>query len=413
MKIVILTQYFPPEVGAPQNRLFELAVRFKAYGAQITILTAMPNYPNMIIQAGYSKKLWCFEKMHGLEILRSWIYVKKSNSIYLRLLNYFSFVFSSFLLGLIKLNKHDYLICESPPLFLGISAFLLAKIKNSKLVFNVADLWPASAEKLNIISNKFLLSLTSKLELFLYKHSFIISGQSQGIVKNIAQRTKRNVYWLKNGADISLFSQEKITDIPHYNFPYHHNDFVVFYGGLLGYAQAMEIVLLAAEKLKDYPEIKFLLLGNGPEKVKLLILANQLKLQNILFWETKPRSELVFIISKINAVIIHLRKIELFTGIIPSKIFESLAMEKPILLGVAGEAKELFIEEGNCGLFFEPENADDLTDKILKLYRDRELCKSLGLNGRKYVVEHFNRNIIAKDFYDFLSDNLKNNTGNI
>lgn len=413
MKIVILTQYFPPEVGAPQNRLFELAVKFKEFGSQVTVLTAMPNYPNMIIKEEYKKKLWCFENIHGLEILRSWIYVKKSNSIFFRMLNYFSFVLSSFLLGLLKLKKNDYLICESPPLFLGISAFLLAKIKGSKFVLNVADLWPESAEKLNIISNKYLLSLAEKLELFLYKHSFLITGQSQGIVKNISGRTRKKVYWLKNGADLNIFSKELLRENTAFDFPFEMDDFVLFYGGLLGYAQAMETVLFAAEKLKVYPKIKFLLLGNGPKKEKLVDLANKLNLQNVLFMETKPRIELVFILSKINAAIIHLRKIELFTGIIPSKIFEALAMEKPILLGVAGEAKELFIDEGKSGFFFEPENTDDLTDKILKLYRDRELCKNLGVNGRKYVFEHFNRTIIAKDFYNFLSDNLKNKTGNI
>lgn len=413
MKIVILTQYFPPEVGAPQNRLFELATNFRKFGSNVTVLTAMPNYPNMVIQEIYKRNVWCFEKIQGIEVFRSWIFVKKSDSIFLRLLNYFSFVLSSFFLGLFKLKKHDYLICESPPLFLGITAFLLAKIKKSKLVFNVADLWPESAEKLNIISNHYLLYLAEKLELFLYHHSFLISGQSQGIVNNISRRTNRSVYWLKNGADLSLFSSEIEDNNNYQNFPYGQNDFVLFYGGLFGYAQALETVLFAAKNLIVFPEIKFILLGNGPEKVKLLKLAERLNLENILFMETIPRNEFASILSKINVAIIHLRKIELFTGIIPSKIFEAMAMKKPILLGVAGEAKELFIDEGKGGFFFEPENVDDLTEKILKLYYDRNLCKTFGENGRNYVVEKFNRVKIAKDFHNTLYDNLINTNENI
>src|SRR5688500_12999889 len=126
--------------------------------------------------------------MNGLQVHRSWIYVSKSKGIMKRLLNYFSFVFSSFFTGWFRLGKQDFILCESPPLFLGIAAYLLAKLKRSKFIFNVSDLWPESAEKLGLVTNKFFLGAATKLEEFLYRKADLITGQTQGIVKNIASR---------------------------------------------------------------------------------------------------------------------------------------------------------------------------------------------------------------------------------
>ena len=181
MKILILTQYFPPEVGAPQNRLYELAIRLKQKGLDTTILTAMPNYPQMEIHESYKSKFYIKEEMNGLIVHRSWIFVSKSKWIFKRLLNYFSFVISSAWIGLIKLGKFDYIICESPPLFLGITAYILKKSKRAKLVFNVSDLWPESAEKLGLVTNKFFLSQATKLEEFMYRKSELVCGQTQPI----------------------------------------------------------------------------------------------------------------------------------------------------------------------------------------------------------------------------------------
>ena len=148
MKIIILTQYFPPESGAPQNRLHSLATHLSSFGAEVTVLTAMPSYPQSVIYDGYKNKWYIKEKEGNLTIYRSWIFVSKSKAIVARLLNYFSFVFTALVVGLFCTQKHDIIICESPPLFLGITAFILKWTKKSKLIFNVSDLWPESAEKL-------------------------------------------------------------------------------------------------------------------------------------------------------------------------------------------------------------------------------------------------------------------------
>ncbi|MGD0711201.1 MAG: glycosyltransferase family 4 protein, partial [Bacteroidales bacterium] len=265
MRLLILTQYFPPEIGAPQNRLFELAIRLQQKGANVTVITAMPNYPQMEIHEGYKNKWHQYEEIEGLKVHRCWIFVSKKKSIFPRLLNYFSFVFSSFFIGWFNLGKFDYLLCESPPLFLGISAYLLKKLKRAKLIINVSDLWPESAEKLGLVTNKFFLKISTKLEEFLYRKSFMISGQTQGIVKKISARfPSKKVYWLKNGVDISFYDVQKVHNDWRREKNFSKDDFIFLYAGIIGYAQGLEVILKAADKLKEQNNIKFVLLGSGP-----------------------------------------------------------------------------------------------------------------------------------------------------
>jgi glycosyltransferase involved in cell wall biosynthesis len=404
LKIIIITQYFPPEVGAPQNRLYELAMRLKNKGADITVLTAMPNYPQMEVHAGYKRKFYKKEDLNGLLVHRCWIYCTKSKGIFKRLLNYFSFVITSFFIGWFKLKKADYVLCESPPLFLGLSAFFLKKLKRAKLIFNVSDLWPESAEKLGLVTNKFFLKQATRLEEFLYRKSFLITGQTQGIVRNISGRfPEKKVYWLKNGVDINLYNAEVIQSDWRNQQGFSKDDFIFMYGGILGHAQGLEIILHAAEKLSAHSNIKFIIMGSGPEKDKLLKIKNEKKLDAVYFYDTIPKNEFLNVVKSIDAAIIPLLKLDLFKGAIPSKIFEYCAMQKPLLLGVDGEAKELFIDEGKCGLYCEPENSDSLAEKILYLSLNKNVREELGNNGYEYVKANFNRDDIANDLWQLLS----------
>ncbi|MDX2173771.1 MAG: glycosyltransferase family 4 protein [Bacteroidota bacterium] len=406
MKLLILTQYFPPEVGAPQNRLFELAVRLQKLGVEVTVLTAMPNYPQMEIYEGYKNKKYVHEEMDGLKIHRASIFVSKSKSIIKRLQNYFSFVISSAKTGKKIKGSFDFLMCESPPLFLGYSAMYLARKKNAKLVFNVSDLWPESAEKLGVVTNKWLLKLAYNLEKKLYKKSVLVTGQTQGICVNINKRFPEiKTYWLPNGVDLSYYNPENIIDT---NWREKHNfsqtDFIFLYAGIIGIAQGLEIIINVAKNFKNITSLKFVLMGSGPEKEKLQKLKDELTLENVFFLEPVPKKEMPSVLKSIDAAIIPLRKLDLFLGAIPSKIFENLAMEVPILLGVDGEAKELFITKGNCGLFFEPENEADLTQKITAITSHKKLALEYGKNGRKFVNDFFNRENIATNFYSKLKE---------
>lgn len=401
MKLLILTQYFPPEVGAPQNRLYELAIRLQALGVDITVLTAMPNYPQMQIYEPYKNKSYVYEEVDGLKIHRSSIYVSKNKSIIPRLRNYFSFVVSSAITGKKRLKQFDFLLCESPPLFLGYSAMFLAKQLKAKLIFNVSDLWPESAEKLGVVNNKRLLNLAYNLEKKLYQKSVLVTGQTQGICDNIKQRFPNvHTYWLPNGVDLNFYNPDKVESSNwRTKNGFSDSDFIMLYAGILGIAQGLEIILEAASQLKDRPLLKFVFLGSGPEKEKLISLSNKKALSQVFFLDAVTKSEMPAILKSVNAAIVPLRKLDLFLGAIPSKIFETLAMKVPLLLGVDGEARKLFIDKGNCGIYFEPENTESLVKAILELSTDDTRAPELGRKGRAFVNEYFNRENIALQFH--------------
>ncbi len=406
MKLLILTQYFPPEVGAPQNRLFELARELTGLGVEVSVLTAMPNYPQMEIYPGYKDKTFMRENMGGIDVYRSSIFVSKNKSIVPRLRNYFSFVISSMRVGKKLPANFDFLMCESPPLFLGYSALYLSRAKKARLIFNVSDLWPESAEKLGVVTNRFFLNMAYRLEARLYRRSAMVTGQTQGICKSIGTRFPSvKTYWLPNGVDLSYYDPATITKGDwRKNNGFSDSDFIFLYAGILGLAQGLEVIIQSAFELRHFPELKFVLMGSGPEKEKLLKLASEMGATNVVFLDPVPKSEMPVVLRSVDAAVIPLKKLDLFLGAIPSKIFENLAMEVPVLLGVDGEARELFVNQGNCALYFEPGNVEALSEAIVALRNNEPLKKSLAVKGRAYVQQNFNRTTIAAAFFKKLKE---------
>ena len=404
MKLLILTQYYPPEIGAPQNRLHELAIRLKKKGVQVEVLTALPNYPKMEVFEGYRNRQKREETIEGITVHRSWIYVSPSKSIIARLLNYFSFVWSSYWRGR-RLQSFDYLMVESPPLFLGYSAMALSKKLNAKLIFNVSDLWPESAEKLGLVTNKGLLKMAYKLEKKCYKASALITGQTQGIVNDIKQRfPEKKVSWLPNGVDISFYDPDKIPDSDFRKVNgFKEEDVIFFYGGILGHAQGLEIIIEAAKGLEN-TNAQFVIQGAGPEKENLIVLHKKYALKNIHFFEPVAKTEMPGILKSVDIAIVPLKKLDLFKGAIPSKIFEALAMKKPLLLGVDGEARKHFIENAKAGLFYTPEDVDNLKKQVLYFLENPNETKNMGERARNYVADVFDRNKIAEGLYDELQN---------
>lgn len=407
MKLLILTQYYPPEIGAPQNRLHELAVRLQTKNVHVEVLTAMPNYPKMEVFEKYKKGQIEEEIIDGIPVHRARIFVSKSKGIIARLCNYFSFVYTSYRRGK-RLGDFDFLMVESPPLFLGYSAIKLSKKLNAKLIFNVSDLWPESAEKLGIVSNRFLLKQAYSLEKKCYENSFLITGQTNGIVQDISKRfPSQKVYWLPNGVDLGYYDPSKVEPLG-FRMKYHYSkeDILFFYGGILGYAQGLQTILEAAKAVAHFPNAQFIIQGEGPEKEKLQALKASLGLTNVHFLPAVSKKEMPGILKEIDVALVPLRKLDLFQGAIPSKVFEALSMEVPLLLGVDGEAKTHFIDKADAGLFFEPENSVDLAKQVIYLIENKVEISRMGKNGRAYVQEYFNRDKIATDFNKLLLDSF-------
>jgi glycosyltransferase involved in cell wall biosynthesis len=288
---------------------------------------------------------------------------------------------------------------------LGISSYRLAKKKKAKFIFNVSDLWPESAEKLGLVTNPLFLKMATLLEERMYRKASLVTGQTMGIVKNIQSRfPSKKVYWLPNGVDINYYKPENISSHWRKEQGFSSEDKLFLYAGIIGHAQGLEVILKAASILKEEKHAKFILLGSGPCKSELLKMAEEMKLQNLTFMDAVTKKEMPFILKAIDVAVIPLKKLDLFKGAIPSKVFENLAMKVPIILGVEGEAKKLFIEEANAGLFYEPENAEGLAQKVFEFLHDEKKIKQLGENGAKYVAQKFNRDTLAKAFYNQLKE---------
>lgn len=404
MKILFLTQYCPPEVGAPQNRIFELAKQLKKFGHTVTILTAMPNYPKGEIFEGYRGKKLVKEEMDGIQIVRTAIYATKEKTFYKRMKNYLSFTFSSLFTGTKAIGDQDVIITESPPLFLGWSGYRLAKKKKAKFIFNISDLWPESAIKLGVLHNKLFIKMSVWLEEFCYRKADAITCQTVGIVDNIVSRgfDKNKVHLITNGVDLDFFKPEKRDES--FRKELNINDkFSVCYAGILGLAQGLEVIVKAADILKDNEHIQFVMVGDGPEKQKLIKMSEDLNLKNILFLPVQEKKNMPRIVASMDATIIPLKKLDIFKGALPSKMFECLASQLPIILAVEGEAEKL-INDANAGITVEPENAGAIADAVLKLYNDIELRKNLGINGRKYADKFYSREAIAKKLENILTN---------
>lgn len=406
-RFIILTQYYPPETGAPQNRLHSLCRFLVKHNHQVRVVTALPSYPKNEIFEGYRGCLSKYEEIDSVPVYRTWIYVSRSRGIFSRLLNYFSFVITAFC-KLLMMKRADYLVCESPPLFLGITAVLISRIKRTKLVFNVSDLWPESAEKLDLVTNKFVLKLSYQLEAWIYKRSYLISGQTKGIVKSIESRfPEKRVVWFPNGVDFDFFGHAHAAFNWRGKLNIEESDFVILYAGIIGHAQGLEVILNAAE-INQHAFVKFVIVGDGPEKEKLVKLTETKGLTNVIFFPNLEKAKIPSLIQMCDTYLVPLKKLDLFKGAIPSKLFEPLAIGKPILLGVEGEAKELFIEEGKAGLFFEPENAIDLNNRLNTLVENRVLLETFGMQGQKYVKANFDRALIHERFVLSLDGELSN-----
>ena len=398
LRILIVSQYFPPEIGAPQNRLLGMAQTLQQEGHEVEVLTAMPNYPEMRVHDGFRGKLFHRHVVNEVSVVRSWIYASPNKSFVRRLANYFSFVFSS-LLGALGTKQCDIVYCESPPLFLGISGWLIAVLKRARFVFNISDLWPETAEKLGIVKNQAILGVCYRLEAFLYQRTVLVSGQTQGIVRSISRRYPDvPTIWIPNGVDWHLY--EGKSGNPYGSASSKLKTFV--YAGVLGYAQGLEVILEAARHLDERTDIRFEIIGDGPERESLQSMADGLG-DRVSFVAPMSKGEVIDRITGAYGYIVPLRKLDLFRGAIPSKLFDALALGIPILLGVDGEARELFIEEAGAGIYYEPENGTALAEGILRLADSVALRDTLGEKGRRYARDRFDRRRISRALVERLS----------
>ncbi|AFM43280.1 glycosyltransferase [Desulfosporosinus acidiphilus SJ4] len=388
MRILMLTQYFPPESGAAQVRLKEVAKGLQRNGHEVTVVTAFPNHPSGIIPPEYQGHWRMKDEVEGIPVWRTWIYPVQRGRFWKRLLNYFSFVFSSFW-GLSKAGKQDILFFESPPLFLGITALIYGWFTRTRIIMNISDLWPESAVALGLVNSRWMIGAAEWLEKLLYKKAWKISCQTEGIRSSLLERgvPDHKVTFLPNGVNLDLFAPRERDQAMAGKLGIKDEEFVLIYAGTMGYAQGLESVIKTAEILRDEQGIRFLFVGDGTEKPMLEALVKEKDLDNVIFVDFQPVQEMPRYFSLASASIVPLKRNKLFEGARPSKMFPALGSEVPVIYSGEGEAADLVLSSGG-GVVVEPENAEDLAKTILELKQNTNR-REMGQRGRKFVQEHY------------------------
>lgn len=397
MRVGILTQYYPPEMGAAQARLSELAARLRARGHHVTVLTSFPNYPQGKVWEGY-RGLMRREQADGVDVIRTWIWPNRSLGIVRRTASYLSFTISALVAGLLRLPKLDVLVTESPPLTLGATGYALSRIKRARLVFNVSDLWPESAIALGVLGEGRAARLAYALEAFCYRKSWAVSGQTATIVSDVRRRfpSVRTIAF-PNGVDVELFSPDKRSAQARRRH-FGEASFAVVYAGLHGIAQGLDQILDAAERLRG-EDVSFFLVGDGPEKPDLVAAAVARGLANVHFADPLPRADVPALIASADAVVV-----TLVGGIdaVPSKLYEALGSGVPVILVARGEGERL-VAAARAGIVTEPGDAEALAAAVRRLLHDPVERRQLGANGRIAAVANFDRAAIFDRYIDELT----------
>ncbi len=393
MRILYLSQYFPPEVGATQTRAYEMASNWVRLGHSVTVLCEIPNHPSGIIPPEYHGKQYERGSLDGIEVIRLWVKASPVKNFRSRMLFYITYMMSATLAGLLLANgRYDLIYASSPPLFVGAAALFLSRVRRLPLVFEVRDLWPESAVALGELSNPRVISWAARLEEACYHHARLVVVVTRGILLRLLERgiPQDKLAKVPNGANIDFFrfSPDGRENIRHQLEL--KNKFIAIYAGIHGIAQGLETMVEAARLLEGSSRIHFLLVGDGPQKAYLEKLVAQYGLTNLTMLPEQPRHQIVHYLSAADIAVIPLRRLELFTGALPSKMFDAWACERPVLLSVDGEAREV-MEQADAGIFIPPEDPQALSAALQRAIESPEQLSQMGRRGRTFVVDNYSR----------------------
>lgn len=400
---LILTQYYPPEVGAPQIRLRSMVKELRRAGMEVDILTAMPNYPKGEIFEGYKKKWWMRDTIDGNTVRRVWIYPGTGKSPVIRLLNYLSFTATALIATLFG-PRPDVLFVESQPLSLGIIALLMKWFRGVPYIYNVPDLQVEVAKQLGFIQNERFLRLAFWFEQLFLKQSWKVSTVTHCFLEHLKQRglPPHQMTFLPNGADTEFLKPKPPCRqlLQRWNL---EGKKVFLYVGTHAYYHGLDTVIHAAQLLTDEPDITFLMIGEGPERERLKKLAKDLELSNVVFGES-PFEERDLLYSISFASIVTLRKMEVAKTMRPAKIFPSLSCGVPIIYSGTGETADL-IWENQCGLCVDPESPQQLASAVKRFALDSGARTYMGEMGRKLVESEYSWNHIVQRWLKELDKN--------
>ncbi len=410
MRILYLSQYYPPEMGAPAARVSELSREWARLGHRVTVLTGFPNHPTGVVHEGYRGELFRREELDGVQVLRAPIYAAANKGVARRSLAYLSYAASSALLGPLVAERPEVLIATSPQFLTGVSGLWLSGVLRVPFVFEVRDLWPRSIVEVGAMAKDHpVIRGLEQLEKLLYKKADRIVAVTESFVDEIAahgiDRAKISV--VTNGVDLELFQpRDRAEARAKLGLP--QGAFLASYVGTHGMAHGLSMLLEVAKQLRARggaaAEAKLLLVGEGAEKAKLVEAAKREGLTNLLFWSQRPRGEVAQVLAASDACLVLLKDAPLFRTVIPSKIFECMGAARGLVTTVDGESRRI-IEAAGAGIFSPPEDANALAALLGKLAGERAPAGHAGLDamgesGRAYAVSRYSRPALARRYLD-------------
>jgi glycosyltransferase involved in cell wall biosynthesis len=398
MRILYVSHYFPPEMGAPAGRVAGLAREWAREGHEVHVLTGFPHHPTGIIPSEYRRAFrrgFLRERVDGYDVHRTWIFPAANRGKFRRSLNYASFMASATLVGSLRLPRPDVVVATSPQLLCAVAGHFLAKRFGTPLVMEVRDLWPESLVAVGASRHSApLVTLLERLACQMYRRAShvvtITEAQRAAIVAEGVSEARVSV--IPNGVDSAFFEAAGQRT---------EGKFVVTYIGTLGMAHRLETLLEAAHLLRDDASVEFRIVGEGARREALEARAKELRLTNVTFAGERPRGEVPRWIAESDACAVLLRQNEVFLTVVPSKMLEIMAAGRPIILGVEGEALAL-LERARAGIGIAPESAEQLAAAIRRLRDDASLAARLGENGRAFVRQEFRREALAEKYLALL-----------
>jgi colanic acid biosynthesis glycosyl transferase WcaI len=408
MHILYVSQYYPPEIGAPAARVSELSRHWARAEHDVEVLTGFPNHPTGKIPAGYRRKMrrLTMRERHGnVLVTRTWLIPLPNRKSWERMVNYSSFCISAIIRGLF-VRKPDVLIATSPQLLAGLAGLVIAKLRRIPFVLEVRDLWPESLEAVGVADATSALHRTlKKLATILYRNAAEIVVVTPAFREHISKHygiSAEKIWVIPNGVETDLFRPDQGAARP-FGLELLPDRFVVSFIGTIGNAHGLETLVRTAASLQvTHPRMLFLIVGEGAEKEKLRGLIQAAGLTNVQLIGEQPRENVPDILRASDVSLVLLKRSPVFRTVVPTKMLEAMASGTPVILGVEGQAQEI-LEEAQAGLCVTPEDSDALTAAITHLYSEPELRRQLGRNGQQYITEKLSREATARSYLELLT----------